>query len=61
MFRTLVRPIVTHGRAFSVDAKALFEKSCYSKIDYRINQDASVQEAVVRFSAPLRVVIDLVL
>lgn len=52
MFRRLVHPnIAARGRSFCVDARMLFEKSCYSKIDYRINQNSSVQEAVVRFSA----------
>lgn len=34
-----------------VSALNLFEKSCYHKIDFKISQSASVQEAVVRFSA----------
>jgi len=34
-----------------VSAINVFEKSCYHKIDFKISQDASVQEAVIRFSA----------
>ena len=56
MFSSIVRkfsriPIVSHTRPFSVKAKDLFEMSCYSNIDYKINQNAVVQEAVIRFSA----------
>jgi len=35
----------------SISAVNVFEKSCYHKIDFKINKDASVQEAVMRFSA----------
>ena len=32
-------------------AMNVFEKSCYHKIDFKINEDASVKEAVTRFTA----------
>ena len=35
----------------SVSAQNVFEKSCYHKIDFKINENSPVQEAVVRFSA----------
>ena len=35
----------------ALNAKQLFDMSCYSKIDYKIHQDSSVQDAVHRFSA----------
>lgn len=52
MFRSLSKPLHTVSkRCFSVNAAQLFDRSCYSKIDYKIQQTAPVQEAVVRFSA----------
>ena len=39
------------SRSFSINASQLFEKSCYSKFDYKIHKDSSVQEAVLKFSA----------
>lgn len=38
-------------RSFSTNATQIFQNSCYSKIDYKINQQACVQDAVVRFAA----------
>jgi predicted transcriptional regulator len=35
----------------NISALNVFEKSCYHKIDFKINQAANVQEAVIRFSA----------
>jgi predicted transcriptional regulator len=35
----------------NISALNVFEKSCYHKIDFKISQDANVQEAVIRFSA----------
>jgi len=35
----------------SISALGIFEKSCYHKIDFKISQTATVQEAVIRFSA----------
>jgi predicted transcriptional regulator len=34
-----------------VSAIDVFKKSCYDKIDFKINEDSSVQEAVNRFTA----------
>jgi signal-transduction protein with cAMP-binding, CBS, and nucleotidyltransferase domain len=34
-----------------VSAINVFKKSCYHKIDFKINEDSSVQEAVNRFTA----------
>lgn len=53
MFRSILRsPLLNATRAYStVNAKQLFDMSCYSKIDYKIHQDSSVQDAVHRFSA----------
>ena len=38
MFRSILRsPVLNTTRAYStVNAKQLFEKSCYSKIDYKM-------------------------
>lgn len=38
-------------RAFSVNAQQIFEKSCYSSVDYKINHNDCVQQAVIRFAA----------
>lgn len=35
----------------SVSAIKVFENSCYHKIDFKINEESSVKEAVMRFSA----------
>lgn len=35
----------------SVSALRVFENSCYHKIDFKINEDSPVKEAVTRFSA----------
>lgn len=35
----------------TVSALSVFEKSCYHKIDFKINGDETVQNAVTRFSA----------
>jgi CBS domain-containing protein len=32
-------------------AKDIFRKSCYSKVDYKINENDNVQRAVVRFAS----------
>lgn len=45
---TLTKPVSNFS---TYNAKNLFEKSCYHKIDYKIDEYAPVQEAVVRFSA----------
>jgi len=36
---------------FPCSAINLFKNSCYNKVDYKINKDASVKEAVERFTA----------
>ena len=36
---------------FPASAINLFKNSCYSKVDYKINQDSTVKEAVERFTA----------
>ena len=33
-----------------ISAVGVFEKSCYHKIDFKINQNATAQEGVIRFS-----------
>jgi CBS domain-containing protein len=37
--------------ATAISALNVFEKSCYHKVDFKINQNASAQEGVIRFSA----------
>jgi len=39
------------SKAGTVSAINVFENSCYHKIDFKINQESSVKEAVIRFSA----------
>jgi predicted transcriptional regulator len=39
------------SRADTVSAMNVFQNSCYHKIDFKINEDSSVKEAVIRFSA----------
>jgi len=34
----------------TISALNVFEKSCYHKVDFKINQNASAQEGVIRFS-----------
>jgi len=34
-----------------VSALSVFEKSCYRKVDFRINEDNTAKDAVVRFTA----------
>jgi CBS domain-containing protein len=46
----------TFSRKFSaivtpVSAMEVFKKSCYHKIDFKINEDSPVQEAINRFTA----------
>jgi len=35
----------------SISALNVFEKSCYHNVDFKINQNSSTQEGVIRFSA----------
>jgi len=35
----------------AVSALSVFEKSCYRKVDFRISEDKSVKDAVIRFTA----------
>ena len=44
-------PLQFCRRHFSSTAQEIFAKSCYSKVDYKINQNENVQRAVVRFAA----------
>lgn len=44
-------PVQFCRRNFSSNAQEIFTKSCYSKVDYRINENDNVQNAVVRFAA----------
>jgi CBS domain-containing protein len=47
--RTLVRKLSTITTP--VSAMDVFKKSCYHKIDFKINEESYVQEAVNRFTA----------
>lgn len=42
---------ITSVAASSTSALRVFEKSCYHKVDFRIHQNKSVNEAVARFTA----------
>jgi len=44
-------PHVTRRFSSAISALNVFEKSCYHKVDFKINQNACVQEGVIRFSA----------
>jgi len=44
-------PTPLFQRNCSSNAKQIFNKSCYSKVNYLINQNDNVQKAVVRFAA----------
>jgi CBS domain-containing protein len=55
MQRAILRVIPQFTRRFStstttISALNVFEKSCYHKVDFKINQNASAQEGVMRFS-----------
>jgi predicted transcriptional regulator len=47
MFR---RTIATYAKS-PISAMNVFQKSCYYKIDFKINETATVKEAVTRFTA----------
>lgn len=49
MFRIILRPSASSFIRFST-ASDIFKKSCYSKIDYKINHNKCVQQAVIRFA-----------
>lgn len=49
IFQSTRRCISTN--AGTISAMNVFENSCYHKIDFKINEDSSVKEAVIRFSA----------
>ena len=51
MFRQVTIPVLKNSRSFSVDAKQLFNNSCYSKVDYKINESEPVHNAVIKLSA----------
>lgn len=54
MFRSLIKPVlqttIKSPRHFTT-ASGIFRKSCYSKVDYKVNQNECVQQAVIRFAA----------
>jgi predicted transcriptional regulator len=47
--RAISSTIIKHSSG--VTALNVFEKSCYSKVDFKIHETASVNEAVARFTA----------
>ena len=49
IFQSTRRSISTN--AGTISAMNVFENSCYHKIDFKINEESSVKEAVIRFSA----------
>ena len=49
IFQSTRRCISTN--AGTISAMNVFENSCYHKIDFKINEESSVKEAVIRFSA----------
>lgn len=49
MFRILKKPL--YNRTFSSSAKDIFQKSCYSKVNYKINHNDTVQKAVNLFAS----------
>lgn len=54
LHRSLLRSYSTVSKLsapVSVSALKVFENSCYHKIDFKINEDSYVKEAVMRFSA----------
>lgn len=52
MYKSIVsKSLSGWNRLFSTSASQIFQNSCYSKIDYKIHQNASVHDAVVRFAA----------
>jgi len=49
IFRSSRRSI--SSKAGTISAMNVFESSCYHKIDFKINEESSAKEAVIRFSA----------
>ena len=47
----LRRNLSSINTIMKTSAMNVFEKSCYHKIDFKINEDAPVKEAIQRFSA----------
>lgn len=47
----LRRNLSNINNIMKTSAMNVFEKSCYHKIDFKINEDASVKEAIQRFNA----------
>ena len=45
-----IQTVIKAPRHFTT-ASGIFRKSCYSKVDYKINQNECVQQAVIRFAA----------
>lgn len=51
MFRRSLRTAASCTSRHFTTASGIFQKSCYSKVDYKVNQDECVQQAVIRFAA----------
>jgi len=49
IFQSTRRTVSTN--AGTISAMNVFENSCYHKIDFKINEESSAKEAVIRFSA----------
>ena len=50
--RSLIRNYTSISKVnASISAVKVFENSCYHKIDFKINEDSPIKEAVMRFSA----------
>jgi predicted transcriptional regulator len=47
----LRRNLSSINNIMKTSAMSVFEKSCYHKIDFKINEDAPVKEAIQRFNA----------
>jgi predicted transcriptional regulator len=47
----LIKRNFTSDNIKNLSAFKLFQQSCYHKIDFKINEDSNVQEAVIRFNA----------
>jgi predicted transcriptional regulator len=47
----LRRGLCTVNKMLKPSAASVFEKSCYHKVDFKINEESSVREAINRFTA----------
>lgn len=50
MYTMIRRSLTTYAKS-PISALNVFQKSCYYKIDFKINETATVKEAVTRFTA----------